>query len=115
MTHTDLEGLFHPDVTRIMYFQVFADEATRETRARGLKTRDAAANATADNVDEMFREGMVIKFISEDGAGELGRSTKLRRRLADRGIRWRCSPSRTPQYNGIAVHAIQQLMVIERR
>ena len=113
--HTNPERPFHPDVTGMKYFQVFVDDATRDKRIRGLKTRDAAADATANDIDEMAREGVAIKCISGDGAGELGKSVKFQRMLADRGIRWISSPPRTPQYNGIAERAIQQLMRIARR
>ena len=112
--HTDLEGPFHPDVTGMKYFQVFVDEATRDKRVVGLKTRDAATDATANYIDEMAREGLAVKCISGDGAGELGRSGKFQRMLANRGVRWRSSPPRTPQSNGIAERAIQQLMRIAR-
>ena len=64
------------------YFQVFVDDATRDKRIRGLKTRDAAADATANDIDEMAREGVAIKCISGDGAGELGKSVKFQRMLA---------------------------------
>ena len=112
--HTEPEGLFHPDVTGIKYFQVSVDETTRGKRIRGLKTRDAAADATAHYIDKMAREGAATKCISGDGAGEPGRSVKFQRVLVDRGIRWKSSPTWTPQSNGIAERAIQQLMRIER-
>ena len=112
--HTDLEGPFHPDITGMKYFQVFVDEATRDKRVRGSKTKDSATDATGHYIDEMAREGVAVKCISGDGAGELGRSVKFQRMLANRGIRWRSSPPRTPQSNGIAERAIQQLMNIAR-
>ena len=59
--HTDLEGPFHPDVTGMKYFQVFVDEASRDKRVAGLKTRDAAVDATANYINEMAREGVAIK------------------------------------------------------
>ena len=114
MIRTNLEGPFHPDITGMKYFQVFVDEATRDKRVRGLKTKDSATDATAHYIDEMAREGVAVKCISGDGAGELGRSVKFQRMLANRGIRWRSSPPRTPQSNGIAERAIQQLMNIAR-
>ena len=108
--HTYLEGPFHPVVTGIKYFQVFRNEATRDKLIRGLKTRDAAADATTNYIDGMAREGVAIKYISGDGARELGRSVKFQRMVADRGIRWRSPPPRTPQSNVIAERAIHQLM-----
>ncbi|CAM9741754.1 unnamed protein product [Sphacelaria rigidula] len=62
----------------------------------------------------MVREGVVIKCISGDGAGELGWSVKFQRMLTNRSIKWRNSPPRTPQSNEIAERAIQQLMRIAR-
>ena len=47
--HTDLEGPFHPGVTGMKYFQVFVDEASPDKRVAGLKTRDAATDATANS------------------------------------------------------------------
>ena len=60
----------------------------------------------------MAREGVAIKCMSGDGVGELGRSVKFQRMLANQGIEWRSSPPRTPQCNGIAERAIQLLMRI---
>ena len=96
------------------YFQVVVDEASRDKRVRGLKTRDAAVDATADLVDELAREDVAVKCISGDGAGEFGKSVKFQRMVADRGIKWRSSPPTTPQSNGIAEKAIQQLMTVAR-
>ncbi|CAM9156388.1 unnamed protein product [Sphacelaria rigidula] len=62
----------------------------------------------------MAREGVAIKCVGGDNAGELGRSVKFQRMLVNRGIRWRCSPPRTPQFNRIAERAIHQLMRIVR-
>lgn len=45
------------------------DEAIRNKRGRVLKTRDSAANATGDYIDEMARERMMIKWNSRDGLG----------------------------------------------
>lgn len=42
-------------------FQVFVDEATRDKRIVGLKTRDAATDATENYIDEMAREGLAVK------------------------------------------------------
>lgn len=50
----------------------------------------------------------MIKYISGDGAGELGRSTKFQHML-DPGIKWQSSLI-TPQSNGIGERAIQQLV-----
>ncbi|CAM9550179.1 unnamed protein product, partial [Sphacelaria rigidula] len=58
----------------------------------------------------MALERMTIKCISGDGAGKLGWSVKYQRMLANRGIKWRCSPPRTSQSYGIVEHAIQRLM-----
>ncbi|CAN0455718.1 unnamed protein product, partial [Discosporangium mesarthrocarpum] len=108
--HTDLEGPFNADVTGMRYFQVFMDEASRHKRVFGLKTKDAAAAATTAYLDDMTREGC----ISGDGAGELARSVRFQRMLADRAIKWRKSPPYTPQSNGIAERAIKQLMQAAR-
>ena len=59
------------------YFQVFVDEASRDKRVGGLKTRDAAVDAIANYIEEMAREGVAIKCISSDGAGELRRFRKI--------------------------------------
>ena len=75
--HTDIEGPFKPDVMDNRYFQVFVDEASRDKRVRGLTTRDAAVDATADLVDELAREGAVVKCVNGDGAGELGKSVNF--------------------------------------
>ncbi|CAN0016909.1 unnamed protein product, partial [Sphacelaria rigidula] len=114
VVHTDLEAPFHADVTGMKYLQVAVDEASRDKHAVGLKTRDAITDATGTYIDEMAREGVAIKCISGDGDGELGRSVKSQRMLTNRGIKWRSSPPRTPQSNGIAQRAIQQLMRIAR-
>ncbi|CAM9552154.1 unnamed protein product [Choristocarpus tenellus] len=58
----------------------------------------------------MAREGIPVQYISGDGAGELGRSVKFQRMLAYNDTRWRNSPPRTSQSNGIAERAIKQLM-----
>ena len=96
------------------WFQVFEDEATRDKRIRGLKKRHAATDGTANYIDKLAREGVVIKCISGDGAGDLGRSVKFQPMPADLGIKWRTSRPRTPQANGIAERALQQLMRIAR-
>ena len=99
--HTDLEGPFHPDVTGMKYFQMCVDEATRDRHIVGLKTRGTATGATTNYINEMAPEALAVKCISGDGAGELGRSVKFQRMLANRGVRWRSSPPRMPQSNGI--------------
>ena len=86
--HIDLEGPFYPEATEMKYFQVYVDEAARDKRIRGLKTRDATENYIA----EMAREGLALKCISGDGAGEIGRSVKFQHILANRVIGWRSSP-----------------------
>ena len=62
----------------------------------------------------MARERLAVKCISGDGVDELGCSVKFHRMFANRGGRWRSSPPRTPQSNGIAERAIQQLVRIAR-
>lgn len=92
--HTDLEGPFRADVLGMKYFQVFVDEASTEKHVVGLKTRDAAVDATAAYIDDMARDGITVKCISGDGAGELGWSAKFLRMLANRETKWRGSPLR---------------------
>ena len=53
-------------MTGMKCFQVFVHEATRDKRIRGLKTRDAPADAMANDIDDMAREGVAIKCISGD-------------------------------------------------
>lgn len=81
-----LEGPSHSDITGISmkYFQVVVDEGTRDKGVRGLKTKDTDTGATAHYIDGMAREGVAVKCISGDGAGELGRSVRVRRMLANR-------------------------------
>ncbi|CAM9397444.1 unnamed protein product, partial [Choristocarpus tenellus] len=110
VVHTDMEGTFDPDVTGMKYFQLFVDEASREKRVIGLRTKDATTATTAAYIDEMAQEGVVVRCISGDGAGEFGRSIKFQRMLTERGVKWRKSPLRTPQSNGIAERAIKQVM-----
>ncbi|CAM9476000.1 unnamed protein product, partial [Choristocarpus tenellus] len=110
VVHTDLAGPFKADITGHQYFQVFVDESSRDKRVYGLKTKNAATDATAAYIDQMTREGIPVKCISGDGAGELGRSVKFQRMLANNGTRWRKSPPKTPQSNGIAERAIKQLI-----
>lgn len=96
------------------YFQVFVDEATWERREIGLKTGDAASEATVHCIDEMAREGMTMNCIHGGGTGELEISVCILEMPADRGIGWnRASPS-APQSNGIAERATQRRMVITR-
>ncbi|CAN0458939.1 unnamed protein product [Discosporangium mesarthrocarpum] len=109
VVYTDLEGPFNADVTGMRYFQVFVDEVSRDKRVFGLKTKDTAAAATTAYLDNMAR-GVPVKCISGDGAGELARSVRFQRMLADRGIKWRKSPPYTPQSNGITEGDIKQLM-----
>ncbi|CAN0386791.1 unnamed protein product [Discosporangium mesarthrocarpum] len=52
------------------YFQVFMDEASRDKRIYGLKTKDAATSATKAYLDTMARDGVNVKCISGDDAGE---------------------------------------------
>lgn len=98
---------FHGDVNNMKCFQVFVDEATHDKRVRGLKTRDTAANTTADYIDKMAREKKATKCISGNGAGELGIFVKFQRMLEDRGIRWRSSLPWTPQSDGTAERETQ--------
>lgn len=57
---------------------------------------------------------MAVNCIRGDGAGEFWRSVELVKMLADRSITRRSAAPRTPQSNGIAERAIQQLTVIAR-
>ncbi|CAN0027892.1 unnamed protein product, partial [Choristocarpus tenellus] len=109
VVHTDMEGPFNPDVTGIKYFQVFVDEASREKRVIGLRTKDAATAANAAYIDEMARDGVVVRCIRGDGTGEFGRSIRFQRMLSERGVQWRKTPPSTPQSNGIAERAIKQI------
>lgn len=77
LMYTDLEGSFHWDVTEMKNFQVFTDENTRDECVRRLMTRDVAVNTTAGYIEEMAREGMEIKCINGDRAGEHERSTSF--------------------------------------
>ena len=114
VVHTDIEGPFRPDVNGMKYFIVFVEEASRDKRVIALKSRDNAVDAASHYLDQMLREGVSVKCLSGDGAGELGRSGKFLRMLTERGIRWRSSPPRTQQSNGIAERAIRQIMEAAR-
>lgn len=57
----------------LRHFQDFNDEASQEKRLVKLKSRDALVDATARYVDNMARGGVALKYISSDGAGELGK------------------------------------------
>ncbi|CAM9965350.1 unnamed protein product, partial [Choristocarpus tenellus] len=114
VVHTELEGPFNPDVTGMKYFQVFVDEASREKRVIGLRTKDAATMATAAYIDEMVREGVVVRCISGDGAGEFGRRVRFQRMLTERSVKWRKTPPRTPQSNEIAERATKHVMQAAR-
>ncbi|CAM9813240.1 unnamed protein product [Choristocarpus tenellus] len=114
VVHTNLAGPFKVDITGHQYFQVYVDESNRDKRVYGLKTNNTATDATAAYIDQMAREGIPVKCISGDGAGELGRSVKFQGMLVNNGTQWRKSPPRTPQSNGIAERAIKQLMAAAR-
>ncbi|CAM9873900.1 unnamed protein product, partial [Choristocarpus tenellus] len=58
----------------------------------------------------MAREGVVVRCISGDGAGEFGRSVRFQLMLTERGVKWRKTPPGTPQSNGIAEREIKQVM-----
>lgn len=62
----------------------------------------------------MARDRVAVKCVSGDGAGELGRSMKFLKMLADNGIKWRNSETKSPKSNGTADKEIQQLMVTAR-
>ena len=62
--HTDLEERLHTDRTGMNYVQVF------------VKIRDAAADATANYIDEMRWERVAIECICSGGAEELGASVR---------------------------------------
>ncbi|CAM9373444.1 unnamed protein product [Choristocarpus tenellus] len=109
VVHTDSAEPFQPDITDHKYFQVFVDERSRDKRVYGLKTKNEVTDATAAYIDQMVREGIPVQCISGDGAGELGRSLKFQRMLANNGTRWRKTPPRAPKTNGIAERAIKQL------
>ncbi|CAM9478395.1 unnamed protein product, partial [Choristocarpus tenellus] len=47
VVHTDLAGPAKADITGHQYFQVFVDESSRDKRVYGLKTKNAATDATA--------------------------------------------------------------------
>ena len=114
VVHTDLEGPFKPDVNGFKYFQIFVDEATRDKRVVGLRTKDAAVAATKSYLDTMQQSDVYVKCLSGDGAGELGRSGKFQRMLTERHVRWRKSPPYTPQANGLAERGIKSLMYSAR-
>lgn len=81
-------------------FQGFVDEAIRYKRVRELKAPDSTVNEAANYTGKRAREGKAIKRISGVGAGECGKSVKLKRMPENRRIVWRRSSSRTPQSNG---------------
>ncbi len=114
VVHTDLEGPFKTDVNGFKYFQIFVDEATRDKRVVGLRTKDAAVAATKSYLDTMQQSDIYVKCLSGDGAGELGRSGKFQRMLTERHVRWRKSPPYTPQANGLAERGIKSLMYSAR-
>lgn len=66
-----IERPFHAVVNAKRHFHVFVNETTRDTCVRGLKTRHAAANGRTDYVNEIARDGIEIKCISEDRARDL--------------------------------------------
>lgn len=84
------------------YFIVFVDEATRDKPGVSLRTRDEAVEATGHHLDQMLRYGVSDKCISGDDPGELGRSGKFLKMLAERGFWWGLYPPRTSQSYGIA-------------
>jgi len=114
LVHTDIEGPFKPDVNGFKYFQVFVDEATRDKRVIGLRTKDAAIAATKSYLDTMRQLDVPVKTLSGDGAGELGRSLRFQRMLTDNNVSWRKAPPYTPQANGLAERAIKSLMYSAR-
>lgn len=63
--------------------------------------RGSAIDATAACTGEPAREGIAIKCISGNGAGERGQSADFLCMLADRRTKLRCSPPRTSQSNYI--------------
>lgn len=85
VVHTDIEGSFRLDVNGIIYFLVSVDETSREKVVVALRTRDAAIEATDHCFDQIIRGGMSVKCINGGGAGELGRSSKVFKILAERG------------------------------
>ncbi|CAM9213967.1 unnamed protein product, partial [Discosporangium mesarthrocarpum] len=107
VVHTDIAGSFAQDLNGIKYVQVFVDEASRDKRVYGLKTKDAATSATKAYLDTMARKGVNVKIISAVGAGEFGRSAQFLQLLTECKVRWHQSPPRTPQSNGIAERAIK--------
>lgn len=80
--HTDIEANSHHDVSG-MSLHVLVDEASRNKH--GFTTRDSATDQTGVYIDEMACEGVAFKFICEDCAGELGRSVKVQRIVAECG------------------------------
>ena len=62
---TDMDGM--------KKIQVFVDKYTRDKSVRELKTRDAAAKAMADYINEMPREGMPMKCV-RDADGQYGKA-----------------------------------------
>lgn len=69
--HADLDGHHRPSVAAMKYSQVFSvKKGTSDERVVGLKTYDAAADATANNVDWIAREGVMTISISRGEAGE---------------------------------------------
>lgn len=102
----------------MQYFRAYVDNATRDRRVFTLKTRDAVVKATDHYLnhylDRILGGEVSVTRIRSDGAGELGRSGKLLKMLAKRGIRWRSSPLSAPQSNDIAEQAIKKMMTTAR-
>lgn len=61
--------------------------AGREKRVAELKSRDAVVDAAVQYIDGMAQDGVAVKRISSNGVGEMGRSVKFMRMLAERGIK----------------------------
>ncbi|CAN0062222.1 unnamed protein product, partial [Choristocarpus tenellus] len=54
VVHTDLAVPFKANITGHHYFQVFVDESSRDKRVYGLKTKNAATDATADAGEQRY-------------------------------------------------------------
>lgn len=61
------------------------NEPSRRKRIIARKTHDEGVGATLDYLDPMLWEGVPVKCLSDDGAGEPGRLGRFLNMLDNRG------------------------------